>query len=435
MDNANAKVMSVATLLKCNLRIPAYQRPYKWTEKNMRELLNDVSKALESKEIHDDYEYRLGTIILHEDDGFLDIVDGQQRIISLVLLNMYLDNLFEAPLLKNSEFSSPISKSNIWKNFRYIEDFYSLASPKNKNAIKKAMENVFSVVVVNVKNKTEAFQLFDSQNTRGRALDPHDLLKAYHLREMRDYPYDMRYAVKKWESIDPKQIKTLFADYLYRIYMWSNLEKPDYFGVKDIDMYKGITLRRNYNYATRIFKASPYYQITESFVAGNDFFEMVSHYVDLYNDLMDKINCSDEFKQIKEIIDNPKYKSTGFKYSVDLFYCSLLMYYDKFKNFDQRAIKKLFVWAVMLRVDMTSLSKSSINKYAIGEENDSYTNTRAIFFMLRKARLHTEISDMQITLKKKDSNKKENKKKEWVQDLYNDLYKLYYGGDSGATEQ
>ena len=58
MDNANAKVMSVATLLKCNLRIPAYQRPYKWTEKNMRELLNDVSKALESKEIHDNYEYR-----------------------------------------------------------------------------------------------------------------------------------------------------------------------------------------------------------------------------------------------------------------------------------------------------------------------------------------------------------------------------------------
>ena len=89
----------------------------------------------------------------------------------------------------------------------------------------------------------------------------------------------------------------------------------------------------------------------------------------------------------------------------------------------------------MLRVDMSSLSKSSINKYAIGEENYSYTNTRAIFFMLKKARLHTEISDMQITLKIKESNKEESKKKEWVQDLYNDLYKLYYGGDSGATEQ
>jgi len=30
---------------------------------------------------------------------------------------------------------------------------------------------------------SEAFQFFDSQNARGRDLEPHDLLKAYHLRE------------------------------------------------------------------------------------------------------------------------------------------------------------------------------------------------------------------------------------------------------------
>ena len=29
----------------------------------------------------------------------------------------------------------------------------------------------------------EAFQLFDSQNNRGKSLEPHDLLKAYHLRQ------------------------------------------------------------------------------------------------------------------------------------------------------------------------------------------------------------------------------------------------------------
>ena len=30
----------------------------------------------------------------------------------------------------------------------------------------------------------EAFQFFDSQNTRGKSLEPHDLLKSYHLREL-----------------------------------------------------------------------------------------------------------------------------------------------------------------------------------------------------------------------------------------------------------
>ncbi|WP_206077464.1 hypothetical protein [Massilia sp. HP4] len=36
-------------------------------------------------------------------------------------------------------------------------------------------------VVFELTDISEAFQFFDSQNARGRDLDPHDLLKAYHL--------------------------------------------------------------------------------------------------------------------------------------------------------------------------------------------------------------------------------------------------------------
>lgn len=50
------------------------------------------------------------------------------------------------------------------------------------------------MVVITVDKISEAFQLFDSQNTRGRALYPHDLLKAYHLREIHD-KYEMQHAV------------------------------------------------------------------------------------------------------------------------------------------------------------------------------------------------------------------------------------------------
>ena len=77
----------------------------------------------------------------------------------------------------------------------------------------KALSGTVEVVVVCVDKVTEAFQLFDSQNTRGRALDPHDLLKAYHLREMREYPYEMRHAVTKWESVESKAIREIFALY------------------------------------------------------------------------------------------------------------------------------------------------------------------------------------------------------------------------------
>ncbi|MCP6237196.1 hypothetical protein NL436_27315, partial [Klebsiella pneumoniae] len=42
------------------------------------------------------------------------------------------------------------------------------------------------LIEVTLDDLSEAFQFFDSQNARGKALAPHDLLKAYHLREMMD---------------------------------------------------------------------------------------------------------------------------------------------------------------------------------------------------------------------------------------------------------
>ena len=69
------------------LNIPNYQRPYKWTAKNVIQLLDDIIEAKnQNKET-----YRVGTLILHnnkknEEKPTLDIVDGQQRTISFSLL-------------------------------------------------------------------------------------------------------------------------------------------------------------------------------------------------------------------------------------------------------------------------------------------------------------------------------------------------------------
>ena len=52
--------------------------------------------------------------------------------------------------------------------------------------LKEYIENRCELIVVITSDVSEAFQFFDSQNARGKALYPHDLLKAYHLREMND---------------------------------------------------------------------------------------------------------------------------------------------------------------------------------------------------------------------------------------------------------
>ena len=64
------------------LKIPNYQRPYKWKGRNAIQLLDDIVEARnENKEV-----YRVGTLILHSNGGKYDIVDGLQRIITFSLL-------------------------------------------------------------------------------------------------------------------------------------------------------------------------------------------------------------------------------------------------------------------------------------------------------------------------------------------------------------
>ena len=74
------------------LKIPEYQRPYKWTVKNANQLLDDIEEAMNAnREV-----YRVGTLILHYDEeGNYNIVDGQQRTITFSLL---LDCLGQKPI-------------------------------------------------------------------------------------------------------------------------------------------------------------------------------------------------------------------------------------------------------------------------------------------------------------------------------------------------
>ncbi|MCR5255514.1 MAG: DUF262 domain-containing protein [Acetatifactor sp.] len=58
---------------------------YKWSIQNIEDLLSDITNAItDAERYRQGFKYRVGTIILHKnDDGVYDVVDGQQRIISL----------------------------------------------------------------------------------------------------------------------------------------------------------------------------------------------------------------------------------------------------------------------------------------------------------------------------------------------------------------
>ena len=377
-----------------NLAIPDYQRPYKWTKRNIEELLTDISKAIEEGQKYGkSYKYRIGTILIHNSqDGKLYIVDGQQRIISIALVCLYLRPSFHSDLTDHC-FSDNVSKQNIRDNYMFIRQWFTLQGDAEKNRFLDALKDIIEVIVITVDEESEAFQLFDSQNSRGKALYPHDLLKAYHLRKMNSSLSEMEHAVKKWEDEEPSEIKELFSDYIFPIFNWSKKAKTDTFSDRNIEVFKGADIKESYTYAMRAFKSSPIFQISEPFIAGNDFFEYVGHYIQLLRDIKKELEQNGEFSAIQEILSD---KSSGLKYCKTLFYCVLLSYYDRFHCFDKMAVLRLFTWSFMIRTDMQHLGYDTINKYAIGEYNSQYSNNLPVFSLIANARKHANISNLTV---------------------------------------
>ena len=435
---SEARILSVEELLKLDLVIPSYQRPYKWTEKNIRELILDIQKGIEDAKKYPNFKYRVGTVILYQENDTkpYEIVDGQQRILSFLLLKLCLSPGFTCSLL-SATFSDKVTLGNLHSNSDRIREWCSSVDDGVKEAFDKALSEVLEVVVLTVNELSEAFQLFDSQNTRGRELYPHDLLKAYHLREIHD-KYDMQRAVLKWESKDPKAIRELFDNYLFPLWNWSKRRKSSRFTAAEIDLYKGIEESSGYTYARRANKAMPYFLLSEPLISGGDFFEMVDHYMQMLHSIKQELIDNPDFARIKDLLIDDKSKvgkiktptdldkackssSTGMNHARNLFFCALLCYYDRFHNFDLMAVKKLFTWAMMLRVDMNHLGFDSVNRYAIGlGDNDKYTNSEPVISLISSARRHTEISGMPLMVKR-DNDKAETEK--W-QGLYEDLLLL-----------
>ena len=97
-----AKIIEISKLLSLNnLVIPDYQRPYKWTIKNVNQLIDDILFFKDKKS------YRLGTIVLYketkEGKDSLNIVDGQQRTTTLFLLFLAIQKQKEELLKKHKD--------------------------------------------------------------------------------------------------------------------------------------------------------------------------------------------------------------------------------------------------------------------------------------------------------------------------------------------
>ncbi len=389
-----------------NLNIPNYQRPYKWSAKNVSQLLDDIIDARsQNKE-----KYRVGTLILHKnqiedktEDFNHDIVDGQQRCISFSLILKAIDPQLSIAFLEQRLSSNPYNQKNIHQNYlmilRRVRQMEAIEIGELLMFIKTQCE----MILVVTEDLSEAFQFFDSQNSRGKKLYPHDLLKAYHLREMNQLdPAEIERTVKIWEDLPQYKLSVLFSEYLYRIKEWLQGNKAMELNETNLHKFKGVNSKDNFPFA-QYYKGAyafanninisplPFvtggknlkpFQLHTPIVAGKPFFDYTKHYFDILTDIQNNDKYVGYF-----INDNPIVKTLDLRKNKNgvgngitrlLFDTAILLYVDRFcpsipNNTDIKMLNQFvvyaFVWAYSLRAQYVNLGWASAQNYIL-EQGD-----------------------------------------------------------------
>lgn len=420
MGIVSADIVTIGEFLQNkNLHIPHFQRPYKWTLRNVIQLIDDIER------FKGETPYRIGTIVIYRDNGKENIVDGQQRTVTFLLmvrcimlskfdqlsnegLKKLLQNIKEtsfAPKFKHEQ-----SQKNIQDNYREIDR--RIAS-LDEGFIQFFL-NKCEVTRFIIDDISEAFQFFDSQNSRGKDLEPHDLLKAFHLRELNSgdevlSETEVARLVDTWEEMDTSQLSHLFANFLYRVRGWSKGNSSRYFTKEDTHLFKGINLSTIDNYPyTNIYRMvhdhlkesdsagdtlSFPFQLDQIIINGKHFFEMITYYKSIYDNIENNIaSLTNNAQKIMDTLNNYKGKNrTGDKYVRMLFNCALLYYVDKFGQREiSKAIERIFIWAYVIRLTYQNLQLASVDNYVI--------HTFNIFKKIKESVYKEDITTLELPL-------------------------------------
>ncbi len=189
------------SVIKGQLNLPEYQRPYRWSFDDVSALLSDISVYCGDRREQKPLLY-MGSVVLHQvfdsksKSYFLNIIDGQQRITTLSLICMAieakkLNKNFELPAM---EYASPVSHERIAKNYQWL-----LAQTFSEALLQLNLDHINFTLVV-TQSEDEAYRFFETQNTGGVRLTGPQVIKAHHLRAI---PNELQSNLaRKWESFN-----------------------------------------------------------------------------------------------------------------------------------------------------------------------------------------------------------------------------------------
>lgn len=244
-ENIKAKEYYIKDLLspKFLFEIPDYQRAYSWTTENLKQLVDDINDSINlnsGREFENFEPYFIGSIVLcgkeYKDDGWgrYDVIDGQQRLTSLIMLIATIRDMIQNEEYKRVLASLIYQEANelmgIKENIRVrvrgkeeeffkkyvlaengtnlideidredltetkmnmlnaLEVFKASFKDENGNILDEKLNNFIKyllqkvvLVVIKTNSFESAFRLFNVINARGLPLTNADLLKSENLR-------------------------------------------------------------------------------------------------------------------------------------------------------------------------------------------------------------------------------------------------------------
>ena len=266
MEKIDGKEKSLRDLLQSKkYTLHYYQREYRWQRKHVQEMLEDLTTEFlanyrpehKREDVKKYGIYFMGSIVLAGDENA--IIDGQQRLSSLTLLLMYLNNRqaynIIDPMIFSEAFGTKSFNINVPERQACTEAIYkneldtfdrTNASESVKNLCERykdiqenfpaeitdemipyfcdwLAEKVFFMQIL-AATEQDAHKIFVTMNDRGLSLTPAEMLKGYLLSEVTDVVLRERLnAVWKADVLDlEKDDDTFIKEWLRAQYAESN---------------------------------------------------------------------------------------------------------------------------------------------------------------------------------------------------------------------
>jgi hypothetical protein len=238
-----------AVLTRKQLKVPRYQRPYTWTDREVRELIQDLWRAYKRSATF----YFIGQIVLVKNHGKLEVSDGQQRLATLTMLlayvrdripgraksyqtlimdgntprlllreedqNFYLGFVQESghmnELARHAEIGID-SKDLIANAARTIESELSkITEDRELDAFMSYVARSCTLNVVDADERGCAQTVFNTLNKRGSPLSGADIIKSDLLENSGLSNTEADAAARKWEQTEDLLERENFAKLLY----------------------------------------------------------------------------------------------------------------------------------------------------------------------------------------------------------------------------